>query len=381
MSSSENTVLNSPQILLNRIKERGPISKQELKRTTGLSWAAVSTSVNELVDAGYVVPISKKESQGPGRKADEYDINPDNNYFIGIDFNDKGMLCVVTDLKGRVIRQKEREFSIKEKNHILEQLYENVDTFFEEFPDKRIWGIGIGAQGVVDVFEGVSVYIAKIKNWNNVPLKQLFEERYQVEVRVLHDPDCLMKSELSLGSLQEKNVTDVIMVKIDFRTGIGMAIMFNGQLCHGFHGKAGEIGFIMVKGKNGEMERLEEQIMRTAILDTYSKVVPEAADITFAEFEKLLMDGDTVGRNIYKQLGENVGYAISSACNFLNPESVILHISSSICPEYFYKIVKDYVLSRTYDGMVEMQLSKLGSNAVAVGSALAVVENAIQNMM
>ena len=99
MSNNEAVVLNSQQLLFQRIKESSPVSKQQLRTDTGLSWAVVSDSVNKLVDTGYVVPYGKQQSQGAGRKADEYDINSQKNYFIGIDLNDMGVLCVVTDMK------------------------------------------------------------------------------------------------------------------------------------------------------------------------------------------------------------------------------------------------------------------------------------------
>lgn len=378
MSNNENVILNSIQIVLSKIKECGPISKQELKRTTGLSWAAVSVAIKELLEANCVVSFGKQESYGPGRRAEAYEINSYNNFFVGIDFHFDGILCVVTDLKGRVIKQREEEFILREREYALKQLYNVVDDFFDEFQDKRIWGIGIGVQGLVDVHKGESVAIAKIKDWNNVPLKQLLEARYQVEVCMLHDPDCLMKTENTLGCLKGRNMSDVVVVSYSSRHGIGMSIMANGQILHGTNGQAAEIGYERVQGLNGQEVLLGEQTTRESVVKMYSHLAHDDTGITYGEFERRMQNGDMVCNKTYQILSENIGRAISSACILLDPEAVILHISACAHSAFLFECIRDVVLKYVYDQKVEMWHSKLENNAIAVGSALVMVENVIR---
>ena len=381
MSNNEAIVLNSQQLLFQRIKESSPVSKQQLRTDTGLSWAVVSDSVNKLVDTGYVVPYGKQQSQGAGRKADEYDINSQKNYFIGIDLNDMGVLCVVTDMKGRIVKQCEKEFATREKEHVLTLLYGIVDKFFEEFQSNQILGIGIAVQGVVDLIEGSSIYISKIQNWNHVPLKKLFEERYGIMTSVLHDPDCLMKTETVFGCLKGSDVSQAIMVSISHRTGIGMSIMINGQIYHGVHGKAGEIGYMIVNDRqDGSLGLLEEYVTKSGILREYSQTNPDGGEISYREFVERLQNGDEICNKIYKQLGKYIGFAVSSSANFLNPELIVIHASYCDCPELLYETISDFVTHNTYDKTVELRFSGLGRSAIAIGSALTAIEKAIQNI-
>lgn len=381
MNGNEAVVLNSQQLLFQKIKESSPVSKQQLRTDTGLSWAVVSDSVNKLVDTGYIVPYGKQQSQGAGRKADEYDINSQKNYFIGIDLNDMGVLCVVTDMKGRIVKQYEKEFALRERDHVLEQLYGVIDKFFEEFQSNQILGIGIAAQGVVDLIEGKSICIHKIKNWDNVPLKELFEERYGVMTNVLHDPDCLMKTETVFGCLKSSDVSNTIMVFISHRTGIGMSIMINDQIYHGCHGKSGEIGYTIVRDEeNNSVGLLEEYVTKAGILREYSRIKQEDEEINYREFVERLQNGDEICSKVYKQLGEYIGFAVSSAANFLNPELIVIHASHCDYPEILYETISDFVTKNTYDKTVELRLSGLGRSAIAIGSALTAIEKAIQKI-
>ena len=380
MINNESVILNGIHIVLNNIRENGPISKQEIKKNTGLAWATVSTAVNELVKKGYVVSCCKQKSQGAGRKADEYDITPHDNYFIGIDFSYNRIQYVVVDLKGRVVKGTEVEISVRERDSVLEQLFSDIDGFFDEFHDKKIMGIGMAVQGVVDVKEGVSVYIAKIKDWNQIPLKQLLEERYGVETLVLHDPDCLIKSEMFLGGLKGKNVTDAILIRINFRAGIGMAVMINGQVHHGVHGKAGEIGYTIIKNTPDTDRFLEEHVLREALIKEYSSRKPDDEKISYPEFVSRLENKDEICREIYEDLSKKIGFAIASGCTFYDPESLIIHTSSCPCPELLYELVVNFVKENVYDKTIMITHSDLREDAIAVGGALEVIENVLRGL-
>ena len=46
-------------------------------------------------------------------------------------------------------------------------------------------------------------YDAWSTNWVDVPLRELLGSRYDVDVVVAHDPDCLMESERAFGLLKK----------------------------------------------------------------------------------------------------------------------------------------------------------------------------------
>lgn len=232
-------------VLLEQIRENAPISKRELQVITGFSWGLISRLTNELADKGYIISKGKVDT-GVGRKPDEFDINQEKNFFVGVDFSNTGMMIAVTDMKGRIIEQRESEWKILEKMAVLEQLFEELDAIMDRYESCNVMGIGFAAQGVVNVAKGIYVYVSVIKGWNDVPLKTMVEERYGVDVVIAHDPDCLMKCECAFGVLKGGSETEVVMIHVTQGSGVGMSIMVNGQIYLGFHGKAGEIGHTIV---------------------------------------------------------------------------------------------------------------------------------------
>lgn len=371
------TQMNNQQLLLWKIKEKSPITKRELQNVTGFSWGLISREVNALVDTGYIVSDCR-ESIGAGRKAEEYDINNDKNYFIGIDFNYKGLLVVVTDMKGRIVEQSEREYAVAERDCVLQLMFEMLDTFFEKFHDRRIMGIGIAAQGVVNRAEGISIFTTRIKDWNNVPLKKLLEERYNVNVSMEHDPDCIMKTESAFGHLNRSDVTEALVVSVNYSVGVGMSIMINGDIYHGFHGKAGEIGYTIVKDqKDGSGKYLEDHVTKLHIVQDYRELTKGSDGITYREIVERAENGDLVCKNLFKKLGEYIGLAICSASNFLNPEMIVIHAPSCEFQEMLFNTVRNFVVENTYDKAVKIKLSRLGKEARAIGGALLAIEKAI----
>ena len=371
------TQMSKQQQLFRQIMKNSPISKKELQEVSGISWGMVSNITNQLVEEKYIEPYVR-ETQGVGRKAEEYDVNHNDNYCIGIDFNYNGIIAVITDMKGRIVAQQERIFEVREREYALRQVFEVTDLFFEQFREKRILGIGFAVQGIVDIYEGISVLISAIKDWEDVPLKKIMEERYGVKVFLEHDPNCIMRCERVSGCLKGRNVTEAILVNHDPRIGAGMSVMTRGQICHGFHGKAGEIGTTPVNiTEEGKFEYMEGHMTREGIVRDYKNLT--GRDITYHEFVQLLLVNDSECIKIHKQVGRYIGLAVGTAANFLNPQVMIIHLTEEK-KELLYKTISEVLERVFFDKTIELHFSRLGSEAKAVGAALIASENAVNQL-
>ncbi len=369
--------MSKQQQVFRQIMTNSPISKKELQDILGISWGMISNITNQLVEEKYIEPYIR-ETQGVGRKAEEYDINHNDNYCIGIDFNYNGIIAVITDMKGRIVEQQERVFEVREREYALKQIFEVTDLFFEHFQEKKILGIGFAVQGIVDIYEGVSVLISAIKDWEDVPLKKIMEERYGVKIFLEHDPNCIMRCERAFGCLKGRNVTEAILVNHDPRIGAGMSVMTRGQICHGFHGKAGEIGTTPVNiTDEGKFEYMEGHMTREGILRDYENLT--GREITYHEFMQLLRLNDAECLRVYKRLGQYIGFAIGTAANFLNPQVMIVHIQQEK-NKLLYDAMCEILKRVFYDKTIEVHLSQLGQGAKAVGAALIVSEGAVNQL-
>lgn len=371
---------NKKQQLLWWVKEKGPISKRELQDMTGFSWGLISQLVNELAETGYIVSHVRNTIE-VGRKADEYDINHDDFYFIGIDFRCVGVIAVLTDLKGRIVEQWKLRFEKLEYGYVIEQIYKIIDDIFNKYKGKCIYGIGFSTQGVVNSYEGISNSITHIKEWVDVPLKELMETRYGVKVIVEHDPNCCLKYEEVYGVLKNSQAHNVLGFYLSADTGIGMSVMVEGRIYNGAHSKSGEIGVIPVRyDKDGTPELLEKFVVKEGMLDGYVKLTGIQEKLTYEDLVERAKNGEVAAKKVFEQLGYQTGMAISMANIFLNPEKIILNVLNYGCNELLIESINRVVAQETYDQKVQVLLSRSGKESAAVGAALIVIEKVFKRL-
>lgn len=337
---------NGIQVLLQTIKEYGPISKRELQEKTGFSWAHVSQVSKRLLEDGYIVVDDKLTTAG--RSADKLDIAGTDNYSIGIDLSSQWVLGLLTDLKGRIVECVEIHWENADQEQVLEKVFSVLDHFMARYANKHFNGIGIATQGIVDTTSGISVHIDGIEGWKDVPLKRIIEDKYEMEVILAHDPDCLMKCENSFGILKENPSQDVLLVHFNQGVGIGMSIMIHGEIYTGSHGRAGEIGDTILNIEEGTKCRLLHQY----------------TDKTRCELRA-------------EQLCNRIAGSVAIANSLFDPEKIILHTLGCEFRDQLYEAICTQIRENAYDLGVQICVSKLDKEAKAKGAALMMSDLAI----
>src|SRR5665647_2414619 len=138
--------------------------------------------------------------------------------------------------------------------------------------DVQISGIGIGSPGIV--FEGVVLGGAdNLNGWSNVPLADIFTEKFGLPVYVDNDANVMGIGEVVYGAAQ--NCTDVIFLTVG--TGIGGAIFMNGQLYGGYKNRGTELGHIVLYHDGidcncGGRGCLEPYASTSALIRQYAKL-------------------------------------------------------------------------------------------------------------
>lgn len=368
-------------VLLEKIRENAPISKRELQNITGFSWGLISRLTNELVDASYIVSKGKVDT-GVGRKPDEFDVNSEKNYFIGVDFSHRGTIIAVTDMKGCIIESCELTWLERKKDIVLTQFFETLDCLMEKYADKNIMGIGFAVQGVVNVEKGISVYIGGIEGWNDIPFKTLVEDRYDVDAVVAHDPDCLMQCEQAFGVLKDGSATDVVLLHFVQGVSIGMSVMLNGKIYLGHHAKAGEVGhMILGKMTDGRYDFMDNHVNKVCIERDYQRLAPSAKCLTYQEIVAQAKEGDDLCKQVFQQICDYIAQSVAVVNSLLNPEVIVVNTVGCDYQELLMNTVEEHLRTVSYDKTVKLQLSKLGGEAKAVGAALIAIDSVMSEIL
>ena len=341
----------SVQQIFQQIVENGPISRRELQQITGFSWGLISQVTTRLLAEGYLVAEDDVTAAGVGRRAEKLDITANDNFFVGVDIDSDGMFAVVTDMKGRLVESSRHNWPVKVCEQVLQYLYGVLDELMDRYADKHITRIGVSVQGITDAARGISAYISKIRDWVDVPLRDLLRSRYDVDVVVAHDPDCLMESEYACGVLKNTDVKDVLLLHYNYAShSLGMSVMIGGQIYFGHRGRAGEIGYTILGEKpDGTPEFLVDQMLD--------------ADVT------------------KEQLCNSIGKAMAVANTMYNPEVIVLHISECPYKDPMIQNVKHWVRAGSYDAAVSVKISKSEPDAKARGAAMIMINRAIDEMV
>src|SRR5699024_1594521 len=100
--------------------------------------------------------------------------------------------------------------------------------------------IGIGVPSVVDVEEGIVYDVQNIPGWNEVPVKDFLEARFNKPVAVNNDANCFVLGEFFFGKGQGYD----LVVGLTLGSGFGAGLVLNSQLYNGANCGAGEVGML-----------------------------------------------------------------------------------------------------------------------------------------
>ncbi|MBU5480545.1 ROK family protein [Blautia sp. MSJ-19] len=257
----ENKVINQLHMremnlneVLKIIREQGPLTRRKLQDLTGLSWGGVSQIVTRLLNQNLIIE-EKDMTQTAGRKPTCLKINGQQNLILGIDINSSGITAVIQNLQNEVLEQITGTADCTSKEGLLTSVYQLADELYQKYKDRTILAMGISMQSAVDEQKGLSLYLKECPGWKDVPLCEIFTERYEVPVYLAHDPDCLVASNVSMFG------EDVILFRIDY--GIGMSVFKNGD----FIKAPGmlEIGNTLIQAKDRKIQTLNSLATISAI--------------------------------------------------------------------------------------------------------------------
>jgi glucokinase len=206
-------------------------------------------------------------------------------------------------------------------------------------PAGEIAGIGVGVPGMVDMAAGVVDDIPNLPGrWQGAPLGPLLARETGLPTRLINDARAFMLAEHRLGAAHGASTA----LGVTVGTGIGGAIVANGQLLFGLGGAAGEIGHIIVQpdgiacacGNRGCVEPLAtgpaiagEAVRRILQGFTTSLLRLAGGDlnaITPALVAEAADAGDPVAIEILSDAGRWLGLALAGAIATLAPEIVVL---------------------------------------------------------
>ena len=325
---------------------------------------------------------------------------------LGIDYGGTKVLAAVVDVDtGKVLgTAKKRSRAVDTAEELIERLFDLGDAALKDAgisaKSGKLGGIGVGIAGQVDSDRGILLDTPNLSQaTRELPLARRLTDHFGVPATLRNDVQIAAEGELHFGA--GRKAKDFLCVFVG--TGIGGAIVQNGELVVGATATAGEIGHVVIQADGrlcgcGGRGHLEAYASRTAItrsllgdlkrgrtsiltdlMPTPSENAPGGTAIRSGILAKADAANDPLVTETIIEAGHYLGLGLASAINLLNPPRIVLGGGVIEAVDRLFEVAAAHARREALPvpgASVEIVKAKLGDNSGVIGAALIGVDAA-----
>ncbi|MFF3331818.1 ROK family protein [Streptomyces sp. NPDC002888] len=357
--------------VMHAVSAEGPLSRAGVASRIGLTRAAVSTLVDELIRSGLLEELGPERPGRVGRPGSALTVSGHGPAGIGAEVGVDHLAVCAVDLRGNVRARAVRHGTNRGRTPepVIGELTDLVRRVVAEAEREGLWpaGLAVAVPGLV-ARDARTVVRAPNLDWHDTDLGALLPAEFPLTVD--NEANFGGLAELWLG---EDTPRDFLHVSAEI--GIGAAVVVDGRLLRGTRGFAGEFGHVPVRpdgpkcacGGRGCLEQYagEEAVLRAAGLELGEDRVGLLAGRA--------TDGDEDVRRALHEAGTALGVALTGAVNLLDPESVVLGGALAGLAPWLLPALRDELARRTAGPACPVSVSRLGPEGPLLGAAHSVV--------
>ncbi|MBS4204873.1 ROK family protein [Lederbergia citrea] len=371
-------------IILKLIADKGPVSRAQISKVTGLNKATVSTQALELINDNFVYEIGVGKSSG-GRKPVMIYFNNLAGYSIGIDLGVNYILGVLTDLSGNIIEEITKPLNGINFDYIIKNIISTIENLIHMAPDSPygIVGIGIGVPGIVD--KNGNILFAPNLKWTQINVKKIIEDTFNIPTRIENEANAGAYGEQLYGA--GKNIGNIIYISIGI--GIGAGIIINNILYTGSSGISGEIGHLSIEangikcscGNRGCWELYASESVLLSEVEKHQALTDEDGK----NIESIINEarnGNIKVLQILNTIGEYIGIGLTNIINTFNPETIIIGNRMAQFANWLTNPIEHMLeerLSTYHKNNTQIYFSELGNYSCALGASYFSISNFFSN--
>lgn len=319
--------------ILEMIKNKNRISRKKIAEELDLTPAAITKSIEPLLQCGIVLEVAQRESTG-GRRAIDLSLN---KYWVGkilgMSLTPTSLVVSIGNIAGEIFKSK--NYKIDETKELSEYLEEIIDKELKE--EKGIKVISMAITGLINSEKGIIVFSPHYKR-KKIDIRDKIENRFKIPTLVENDVRAMALTERYFGSAQESENYVVLNVS----EGIGSSIFVNGNLLSGHGFISGEIGHVVMDrsslrrcscGKRGclEAEASNKAIINRLVsmikLNNYSSLkekLTSKGEIGILDVIDGVKERDFLSTKISTEAMVIIAHSIDMIISLINPDKIIL---------------------------------------------------------
>ncbi|MEE1764865.1 MULTISPECIES: ROK family transcriptional regulator [unclassified Streptomyces] len=363
--------------VMHTVNAEGPLSRAAVASHIGLTRAAVSTLVDELIRSGLLEELGPERPGRVGRPGSALALSGRGPAGVGAEIGVDHLAVCAVDLRGEVRARAVRHGTNRRRapEPVIEELTELVRQVVAEAEGEGLWpaGLAVAVPGLV-ASDARTVVRAPNLDWHDTDLGALLPTDLPVTV----------DNEANFGGLAELWLGDGTppdFLHVSAEIGIGGAVVVDGRLLRGTRGFAGELGHVPVRpegpdcacGGRGCLEQYagEEAVLRAAGLETGEHRVEFLAERAAV--------GDKDVHRALRGAGTALGVALTGAVNLLDPQTVVLGGALAALAPWLLPSLERELARRTAGPACSVTVSRLGSEGPLLGAAHSVVRGVLDD--
>ncbi|MGC4827390.1 ROK family transcriptional regulator [Micromonospora arida] len=372
--------LRNRSALLTKLFLDGPLTRQDLVRSTGLSQPAVSNVVADMIDEGLVAEAGAAESDG-GRPSMLLRIAPRFAFLIGVDVGETRVRVELFDFAMTLLASVEYPLdpARTEPDLVAGHVLAGIEAVTGQagVAPGDVLGVGIGVSGVVE--QGTEAVVhAQALGWDRVPLERLIGAGTDLPLHIDNGAKTLGQAEMWFGA--GRGARHAVFALVG--SGVGASVVTNGATYRGASSSAGEWGHTtLVYGgrvcRCGARGCLEAYVGAEAIIDRYREARrgrPVPGEDEESQIAALVAAAETsaTARRVLEDTAGYLGAGVANLINLFNPERVVLGGWAAMALGDLLPAVREaagrQALRQPYE-QASIELCRLGVDAVALGAA------------
>ena len=388
--------------IIEHIIDEGPDTLPNLAKYLEVSVPTASKMVGEMVDTGLLENHGKLETNG-GRHPYLFGLNPDNCYFLGVDFSNDTINMVLVNFLGEQVREEMGSpFKFENTTECLDAICSEVNRFIDggEIKDRqRTVAVGINIFGRLNPETG---YSYTYFNFSEKPLGKVLTEKIGLNTFIDNDSRACAYGEYVMHD--EEVGKNMLFVNVSW--GLGLGIIVDGKPYAGKSGFSGEFGHIHAYdnevlchcGKKGCLEteasgsalhrKFVEHVRNggtSGILNHVgAKADPkELEKVTIHQIIDAAIHEDLLCIEIIEEVGQNLGMHVASLINVFNPHTVIIGGLLARAGDYLLQPLKGAIRKYSLNMVnhdTKLRLSLLMKYAGVMGACMLARKKAVEQL-
>jgi predicted NBD/HSP70 family sugar kinase len=357
--------LNLERLLAVAMERTEPFTRADLTAATALSIPTVGTLTGHLIRRGLLCHLGTRPSKG-GRRPSFMEFNSRYGFVAGFVMKPTDTVVALADLRGNRLATRTWPTPLGlAPEAALAKIAGWVRSLMSDAgaASGRLLALTAAFPGAVDHIRGVTSLAINLKGWDQVPMARTLRELLgEIPVVVENDTNLAILGERWHGAARGHNTCAFAYIG----SSIGSGVVISGELHHGHHFLAGEIG-LMPTGQ-------EQQDNRGSLEAMAGLKALESRWSGRGELLDAARKGEGKAKKLLEESARLVGTALTHFSLAVDPSLIVLSGPLGDVPEYAERVRER--VARFIPSPPEIVPAALGDESALWGSLLVATREA-----